>query len=189
MHIQMIIGSVREGRRGRAIGEWAYQAAMARKDLSVELIDLKEWNFPMFNLAKPPIMGDYTDPLQQRWAEKIKKADGYLFICPEYNHSFPSSLKNALDYLYDEWGRKPASFIGYGPAGGIRAIEQLRLVLIELNMAPLSNALHLFQVHKKMENGRFLGDDQDAANLHRMLDDLLWWSETLREGRQRARKT
>jgi NAD(P)H-dependent FMN reductase len=180
----MIIGSVREGRRGRAIGEWAYQAAAAKEDLSVELIDLKEWNFPMFDLAKPPIMGEYSDPLQRRWAKKIKKADGYVFICPEYNHSFPSSLKNALDYLYEEWGRKPAAFIGYGPSGGIRGIEQLKLVLIELNVAPLSSALHLYKVHEKIENGRFQGDEREAANLHRVLDELLWWSKTLRAGRQ-----
>jgi Predicted flavoprotein len=185
LNIQIIVGSVREGRRGRAIGEWAYRVASARKDMVVELIDIKEWNLPMFDLAKPPIMGEY-EPLQQRWADKIKQADGYLFICPEYNHSFPASLKNALDYLYEEWGRKPASCIGYGPSGGIRAVEQLRLVLVELNMAPLGSALHLFNVHKKIENDLYHGDEKDAANLHRVLDDLLWWSQTLREGRQRV---
>jgi Predicted flavoprotein len=185
MHIQIIIGSVREGRRGRAIGEWAHRISAARPDMTVELIDLKDWNFPMFHLAKPPAMGAYDDPLQQRWAEKIGKADGYLFLCPEYNHSFPSALKNALDYLYAEWGRKPASFIGYGPAGGIRAVEQLRLLLIELNMAPLGSALHLFNVHKKFGQDQFIGSDEDEAKLGGVLDDLLWWSRTLRDGRQR----
>jgi len=185
----MIVGSVREGRRGGAIGEWAYRLAAARTDMSVELIDLKEWNLPMFDLAKPPMMGEYADPLQQRWAEKIKEADGYLFICPEYNHSFPPSLKNALDYLYAEWGRKPASFIGYGPSGGIRAIEQLRLVLIELNMAPLNSAVHLSQVHKKIEHNQFQGAEHDVTSLNEVLDDLLWWSQALSEGRRRLPNT
>jgi NAD(P)H-dependent FMN reductase len=79
MHIQMIIASVREGRRGRAIGEWAYQAATARKEMSVELVDLKEWNFPMFSLAKPPIMGDYSDPLQ---LQSAPSASGLRFLWP-----------------------------------------------------------------------------------------------------------
>lgn len=186
LHIQIIVGSIREGRRGRSIGEWAHRIAAARQDITVELVDLKDWNFPVFSLAKPPAMGEYADPLQRRWAETIGKADGYLFLCPEYNHSFPSALKNALDYLYAEWGRKPASFIGYGPSGGIRAVEQLRLVLIELNMAPLGSALHLFNVHKKFEQDQYQGGDEDAARLQAVLDDLLWWSRTLREGRRRA---
>jgi len=183
MNIQIIIGSIREGRRGKSIGEWAYRAASARGDLSVELIDLNDWNLPMFDLAKPPIMGNYANPLQQRWAKKIKAADGYVFISPEYNHSFPSALKNAIDYLYAEWGRKPATFIGYGPTGAIRSIEQLRLVLLELNMAPLGKALHLMRVHEKMEDNRFLGDEQDAANLNHVLDELLWWSRALSEAK------
>ncbi|WP_165972241.1 NADPH-dependent FMN reductase [Paenibacillus piri] len=183
MNIQLIIGSIREGRRGRSIGEWAYETAAARGDMSVELIDLKEWNLPMFDLAKPPIRGEYENRLQQLWADKIKEADGYLFISPEYNHSYTSALKNAVDYLYDEWGRKPAGFIGYGPTGGIRGIEQLRLVLIELKMAALGNALHLMRVHEKIENNRFNGDEHDVANLNYVLDDLLWWSKALHEAR------
>jgi len=184
MNIQIMIGSIREGRRGKAIGEWAYRTLAAKGDASVELIDLKEWNFPMFDLAKPPIMGAYADPLQQRWADKIGEGDGYLFVCPEYNHAYPSALKNAVDYVYGEWGRKPAGFIGYGPSGGIRAIEQLRLVLIELKMAPSGHALHLMKPHEKIENGRFNGDARDEAQLHSVWEDLLWWSRALKEARK-----
>ncbi|MCQ6560585.1 NADPH-dependent FMN reductase [Paenibacillus mendelii] len=184
MKIQIIIGSVREGRRGKSIGEWAFHTAAARGDVQVELIDLKEWDLPMYDLAKPPILGQYEDPLQQRWADKIKEADGYLFISPEYNHSFTSALKNALDYLYEEWGRKPASFIGYGPTGGIRGIEQLRLVLIELKMAALGSALHLTKVHEKIVNNRFIASDHDTSSLNHALDDLLWWSRALSEAKK-----
>jgi len=152
--------------------------------MSVELIDLKEWNLPMFDFAKPPIMGDYEDPLQQRWADKIAKGDGYLFISPEYNHGYSSVLKNALDYLYQEWGRKPASFISYGGVGGARSIEQLRLVLIELKMAPLPSAVHIQDLWNKLKDDRFAGDSSDIKQLNEALDDLFWWSNALKETRK-----
>jgi NAD(P)H-dependent FMN reductase len=112
-----------------------YQQAASRADCSVELVDLKDWDLPLFSIGRPPILGAYEDALQQRWAQKVAQADGYLFISPEYNHGYTPVLKNALDYLYAEWVRKPASFVTYGGVSGARGVEQLRLVLIELQMA------------------------------------------------------
>ena len=179
MHIQVVIGSVREGRRAKPVGDWVYQQGAARPDCSVELVDLKEWNLPLFNLAKPPIMGDYEDALQQRWADKVGQADGYLFVAPEYNHGYSPVLKNALDYVYDEWTRKPASFVTYGGVAGARAVEQLRLVLVELRMAPLRDALHITNLPAKLKDGVFVGDSNDVAHLTTVLDDLLWWGRAL----------
>src|SRR2546430_10705695 len=102
MHIQIITGSVREGRKAKPVADWVYRQTAARKDCTVELVDLKEWNLPMFHFAKPPILGAYEDAVQRRWAEKIAQADGFLFVSPEYNHGYSSALKNALDYLYAE---------------------------------------------------------------------------------------
>jgi NAD(P)H-dependent FMN reductase len=179
MHIQIIVGSIRLGRRARPIGDWAYQLAAQREDLSVELIDLKDWNLPMFDFPNPPILGDYENPLQQRWAEKIAQGDGYVFICPEYNHGYTPVLKNALDYLYGEWGCKPASFISYGGVDGARGVEQLRLVLIELQMAPLRDALYISDAGRKFEGEVFVGGSNDVQQLNKALDELLWWGKAL----------
>jgi NAD(P)H-dependent FMN reductase len=165
------------------VSDWAYQVAAARNDLSVELVDLKDWNLPMFDLSKPPILGDYEDALQRRWAAKIAEGDGYVFVSPEYNHGYTSALKNALDYLYGEWVRKPAGFIGYGGALGARGIEQLRLVLIELRMAPLRDALYISNIMQKLKDGRFEGDERDAKQLNQVIDEIVWWSKALKVAR------
>jgi NAD(P)H-dependent FMN reductase len=184
MHIQIIVGSVREGRRAKPVADWVYQQATSRGDCSVELVDLKDWDLPLFSLGRPPILGEYEDELQQRWAQKIAQADGYLFVSPEYNHGYTPVLKNALDYLYAEWLRKPASFVTYGGVSGARGVEQLRLVLIELQMAPLRDAVHIGGIPSKLNDGVFTGDSRDEHQLKGVLDELLWWSRALSNARQ-----
>src|SRR2546430_3288789 len=183
MHIQIIVGSVREGRRAKPVADWVYAQAASRQDCSVELVDLKDWNLPLMSLAKPPILGDYEDPLQQRWAQTVARGDGYLFVAPEYNHGYSAVLKNALDYLYAEWVRKPASFVTYGGVAGARGVEQLRLVLIELRMAPLRDALHITGIGGKLNDGVFDGDEKDVSQLDAVLDELLSWSRALSTAR------
>ena len=183
MHLQIILGSIREGRRSEPVAQWALESASRRDDVTVELIDLKTWNLPMFSLASFPSAGDYTDPLQQRWAETIARADGYLFVVAEYNHGITSALKNALDYLYAEWNRKPASFIAFGNAEGARAVQQLKLVLNELEVAPLPTAVHLRDVAKKIEGGMFHAADAEAKRFESMLDEWVWWGRALRMAR------
>ena len=185
MHIQVIVGSVREGRRAKPVADWVCAHAANRPDCTLELVDLKDWNLPLMSLAKPPIMGDYEDPRQQRWAQKIAQGDGYLFVAPEYNHGYSPALKNALDYLYGEWIRKPASFITYGGVAGARGVEQLRLVLVELRMAPLRDALHIADIGHKLDDGVFDGDANDASQLDVMLDDLVWWGSALTTARRK----
>lgn len=183
MHIQIIVGSIRQGRKAKAVGDWANEQIAKRPNVSVELVDLRDWNLPMFDLSKPPILGNYQDTLQQRWADKIAQGDGYVFISPEYNHGYTSVLKNALDYLYSEWGRKPASIISYGSVSGARGVEQLRLVLIELQMVPLRDAVHIPDIGRKIEGEVFVGDGNDNQQLNKALDDLLWWGKALRNAR------
>jgi NAD(P)H-dependent FMN reductase len=183
MHIQIIVGSVREGRVGLPVAEWVLEQAQGHAGLTVDLIDLKAWDLPIFSLPSPPAMGDYKDPLQQRWAAKIAEADGFIFVTPEYNHGYSPALKNALDYLYAEWRRKPAAFVAYGNAGGARAVEQLRQVLTELQIAALSAALHIAGVWGKVKEGRFVADEQDTRRFDRLMDDLLWWTDALHSAR------
>ena len=140
----------------------------------------------MFALATSPAMGDYIDPLQQRWAAKAGEADGYIFVSPEYNHGPSAALKNALDYLYAEWNRKPAAFVSFGNAGGARAVEQLRSIAVELEMAPLGDAVHLYGVRDKLRGGQFEADAKDKKQLAQLFDSLLWWGKALRTARRHS---
>ena len=183
LRIQVIVGSVRGGRMAMTVGEWVVAEEAAREDLACELVDLKAWNLPFFPFAKPPSAGDYGDPLQRRWAEKIGSADGYVLIAPEYNHGPPAVLKNALDFVYAEWARKPVSFVGYGGNGGSRAIEQLTGVARELRMAALEASVHIMGVWGKVEDGRFTGDDKDQKWLSHLFDEVTWWGRALKTAR------
>jgi NAD(P)H-dependent FMN reductase len=137
----------------------------------------------MFALATPPAMGGYKDPLQLRWAAKISEADGYILVSPEYNHGTSAVLKNALDYLYAEWNRKPIAFVSFGNTGGARAVEQLRAIAVELRMAPLGEAVHQFGVGAKLRDGSFEADAKDKKQLAQLFDSLTWWGEALQTAR------
>lgn len=183
LKILVIMGSVREGRMAEPVGNWVMDQAAHRDDLSCELIDLKEWNLPFFAFPKPPAMGGYTDPLQIRWAEKIASADGYILIAPEYNHGIPAVLKNALDFVYAEWARKPVAFVGYGGAGGARSIEALTGTARSLSMAALEATVHIMGANGKVTEGRFAGEERDVKSLARLLGELSWWGRALTQAR------
>jgi NAD(P)H-dependent FMN reductase len=184
LNILVILGSVREGRMAEPVGNWVVEAAAERPALACELIDLKAWDLPFYAFAKPPAAGDYQDPLQRRWAEKVGAADGYILICPEYNHGAPAVLKNALDYVYAEWHRKPMAFVGYGGNGGARSIEGLTMVARELRTAPLEASVHIMSVWAKVQDGVFAPDDKDAKWLGHLFDEVEWWGRTLKAGRE-----
>ncbi len=186
MHIQVILGSIREGRRSGPVAQWAFERASARTGVTVELIDLKTWALPLFDFAQFPSEGNYRNPLQKRWADTIARADGYIFVSPEYNHGYTAALKNALDYLYAEWNRKPASFVSFGNAEGARGIQQLRLVLVELEMAPQATAVHLRSVTDKIHGGVFIPDPREEKRFGLMMDELVWWGDALRGARDRG---
>lgn len=174
--IQIIIGSTREGRIGEKVGKWILgqvQQAQKRSSFEAELLDLKEWHLPMY--------GEPTSDVTQRWIDKIKKADGYIIVTPEYNHGYPASLKNALDYPYEEWNRKPVGFVSYsaGRGAGIRAVEQLRLVSIELQMAPIRDAIHIPFIKTAI-------DEKLNGQAKEFLEELLWWTKALKEARTRT---
>ena len=153
-HIHIILGSTRQGRFGDRVASWFMAHADARADMSAELVDLRDWPLPFFDQPVPPMMGSYNDPLQQAWAAKVAEADGYVIVTPEYNHGYPAVLKNALDHLYAEWNGKPVGFVGYGGSGGgIRAVEQLRQVVIELAMVPIRSQVAIPGAYRVFQNG------------------------------------
>lgn len=188
-HIGIVIGSTRQGRFSERAAAWFHEIAARRTDLSVELIDLRDYPMPFFDeLASPAWMAP-KNHAAKRWAAKLAVLDGIVFVTPEYNHGYSAVLKNALDYASQQFNRKPAAFVGYGGVGAARAIEQLRMVAIELQMAPIPKSVNISMTE-------FLGiwqqgkDFADFPHLEQtavaLLDDLSWWSRTLQTGRQAA---
>lgn len=143
--IQIIIGSTRQGRYSDKAAQWLLEELKKETQVEAELVDLRDYTLPFFDEPISPMRGNgtYTKPEVQKWADKIKSADAYIMITPEYNHGYSAVLKNAIDHLYPEWNYKPVGFLSYGAAGGARAVEQMRQVVVELKMLPVKDALHI----------------------------------------------
>ena len=186
--IEIILGSVREGRAGERVARWIHAIASRRADLEAALIDLKEWPLPPYAFAANPkqLETRYEDALARAWFERIARADGFVIVTPEYNHGYPPSLKNALDYLYAPWNNKPVAFASYGgTSGGVRAVQQLRQVVVELQMAPIRAEVNIpFVARAFGEQGEPV-DPLHAKRAAAMFDQLAWWAIVLREGRER----
>src|SRR4030081_1539992 len=141
--IAVIISTTRATRFSEKPARWIYDIARARTDMSVELIDLREYPIPFFDELASNAWVPSKNEVAQRWQKKVAEFDGYIFVTAEYNRGVPAVLKNALDYAYPEWNKKPAAFVGYGSVGAARAIEQLRLIAVELQMAPTRTGVHI----------------------------------------------
>jgi NAD(P)H-dependent FMN reductase len=181
--IQIIVGSTRDERRGEPIARWLADLAAVRGDLTVELVDLGRLRLPFLTHATPPINAHARDGAALDWSRQVAAADGYIVVTPEYNHGYPAPLKNALDHLFSEWNRKPMAFVSYGASGGgIRAVEQLRQVAIELEMVPIRRQVAIPRVWAAIDDhGRLRQPPAEEATV--LLDDLIWWATTLRAGR------
>lgn len=183
-HIQIILGSTRAQRKGEPIARWLADIAGARGDMTSELVDLAAFELPFMAAAMPPPMSsEARDPAARDWAATIAAADGFLLVVPEYNHGYPAPLKNALDHLFSEWNRKPIGFVSYGGlAGGVRAVEQLRQVAVELELVPMRRQIAVPRIWEAFsETGQLREPQEPAAQL--LIDDLVWWATTLRAGR------
>jgi NAD(P)H-dependent FMN reductase len=179
VRIAIILGSTRPGRNGAQVAQWVEKLAQQRDDAEFELVDLLDFNLPHLDEALPPSLGQYANEHTRAWAEKIKSFDGYVFVTPEYNHSTSGALKNAIDYLYAEWNNKAAGFVSYGAQGGARAVEHLRLVMGELQVADVRAQVALY-LYSDFENyTTFKPDPQHEGVLTTMLDQLVAWSGAL----------
>src|SRR5579884_661034 len=145
LKIKVIIGSTREGRFADKPACWIFNELKKREGVEVELLDLRDFDLPFFNESKTPssITEPYQNEVVKRWTAKIAEADGFVMVTPEYNHSFSAVLKNAIDWVYKEWNKKAVAFVSYGSVMGGRSIEQLRLVAVEVQMAPVRAAVHI----------------------------------------------
>jgi NAD(P)H-dependent FMN reductase len=187
LNIKIIIGSTRENRFSEKPSQWIFGLAKQRPELDVELLDLRDYPLPFFEEPFPPAFArdNYTHPVVVQWREKVKEADGYIICTPEYNHGYPAVLKNALDYTYFSWSRKPVAFVSWGGAGGTRGVEQLRLVAIELDMAPTRFAVHIPNPWL-VKDGSDIDTEPQRQSAAALLDHLTWWARTLKAGRAAA---
>jgi NAD(P)H-dependent FMN reductase len=151
LKIAIIVGSTRPGRNGKAVADWVLGRAEGRTGAIYELIDLVDFPLPHMDEAIPPSAGQYAGEHTKAWAAKIGAYDGFIFVTPEYNHSTSGVLKNAIDYLYAEWNNKAAAFVSYGSLGGARAIEHLRAICSELQIAHVRQQLS-FSLFTDFEN-------------------------------------
>src|ERR1700674_2171788 len=136
LKVAIIIGSTRPGRKAEVVARWVYDIASKRSDAAFEIVDIKDFNLPLLDEPVPAAMGQYGQPHTKAWAAKIEQFDAFVFVTPEYNHGTSAALKNAIDFLHKEWTNKAAGFVAYGVImRGARAVENLRLVLAELQVA------------------------------------------------------
>jgi NAD(P)H-dependent FMN reductase len=173
-HLQIIIGSTRPGRRGAVVGRWFHDLAARHDRFDVELIDLLEVGLPLLDEPQPSGRGPYTRAHTQRWSRTISAGQAYVFVVPEYNHSYNAATKNALDFLNEEWRHKPIAFVSYGgTAAGARAVQALTPVVVSLGMKPLARAVHIPRINRAVTaDGTLCTDDRLDTSALTLLDEL-----------------
>jgi NAD(P)H-dependent FMN reductase len=182
--ILIITASVRDGRVGQTAAKWVFDEARKREDAEYELVDLKDYPLKDYYDERHPKMvepGTYPDEAANAWVAKVAEADGYIVVTPEYNHGYPASLKNALDYPYDQWNDKAVGFVSYGGyAGGARAVEQLRQVSAELRLADVRNAVHIIFAGQAFDDKGYPKDAAYTDGLVPVFEDVVSWATALK---------
>jgi NAD(P)H-dependent FMN reductase len=184
--IAIIIGSTREGRFADQPAQWIYDLGKQRSDLDFEIVDLRDYPMPFFDEPASPAWVPSKSEVAKKWQDKVDEFDGFIFTAAEYNRGPTAVLKNALDYAYPQWVKKAVGFVGYGAVGGARAVEQLRLHAVELQMAPVRAGVHIqWAVVAEVREGKKKLSDFDFLNQtgRDMLDQLAWWTKALKAAR------
>lgn len=179
LRIAIVLGSTRPGRRGKAVADWVYDQAAQRTDARFELIDVADYGLPLLDEPRPAALGQYRHDHTKAWSEAIGSFDGYVFVTAEYNHSVPGALKNAMDFLYREWNNKAAGFVSYGVNGGTRAVEHLRLVAAELQMADVRAQLALPLATEFESYTTFTPSARAVKSLGSVFDQVIAWAGAL----------
>jgi len=180
MKVAVILGSTRPGRIGEAVARWVHGIAARRSDADFELVDIKSYNLPLLDEPVPPSRGQYSHEHTKVWSAKIDSFDAFVFVTPEYNHATSGALKNAIDFLYREWNNKAAGFVGYGSAGGARAIENLRLIMAEVQVADV-RAQVMLSLATDFENfSVFKPAARHEQAVGAMLDQVVAWGGALK---------
>lgn len=181
MKLEVIIASTRPGRVGLPVGEWFYEFATEQGQFEVEIADLAEINLPFLDEAKHPRLQEYEKEHTKRWSARIAAADAFVIVTPEYNHSMPAPLVNALDFLYLEWNHKPVGFVSYGGiSGGTRSVVIARAMVSALKMVPVTDAVHIPFVHSFFREGKFEPKEEVKHGATNMLGELYRLAEALK---------
>ncbi|TIR36977.1 MAG: NAD(P)H-dependent oxidoreductase [Mesorhizobium sp.] len=185
--IAIVVGSTRAARFADVPTQWIAKIAKSHADIDVEVVDLRDFPLPFFDEVASSAWAPSQNEVAKRWQKKVAEFDGFIFTAAEYNHGPTAVLKNAIDYAANEWNKKPAGFVGYGSVGGARAVEQLRLHAVELQMAPVKSAVHIAwadflavrQGEKKLDELEHLNQAAIA-----LVNDVAWWAKVLKAARQ-----
>jgi NAD(P)H-dependent FMN reductase len=180
--LQVIIASTRPGRVGLPVGQWFHEHAVKHGGFEVELVDLAEWNLPLMDEPNHPRFRRYEHQHTKDWSAKIDEGDAYVFVMPEYNYAITAPLKNALDYLHQEWQYKPAGLVSYGGvAAGTRAAQMLKQVLTTLKVVPIFEAVAIPFVSQFLnEDGEIVPNEVMEQAAVGMLDELVRWADALK---------
>ena len=190
--ISVIVGSIRQGRFSEKPARWILEHLKNCSGIDANLLDLRDFPMPFFDQPIPPAAPGrppYDHEVVKKWTTEIARSDGFVIVTPEYNYGPPAVLKNAIDWVYPEWKRKPVAFVSYGSTGGARSVQQLRETAIELQLAPVRFSVH---IPAATLWAHFQGGDVDAglaeleASARSMIDDLLWWTGALKTARASA---
>jgi NAD(P)H-dependent FMN reductase len=194
IRMKVIIGSTRPGRFSEKPAHWINEEARKKEGVAVELLDLRDYPMPFLDQPLSPALsgGKYENSIVKTWAERIKDGDAFIIVTPEYNHGYPAVLKNSLDSIFPEWNKKPVGFVGYGNAGGARSIEQLRQVVVELQMVPIRNAIHIpSEIYRAVMNEKLPVNPElfkplrtPVDRVETFLNELIWTARMLKTTRE-----
>jgi NAD(P)H-dependent FMN reductase len=188
LKIGIIIGTTRATRFGHKPAQWVRDIAAERTDIETEIVDLRDYPLPFFDEVASNAWLPSQNEVAKRWQKKVGEFDGYIFVTAEYNHSISAVLKNAFDYASPEWNKKAAGLVGYGAVGGARAVEHLRGIAAELQLATVKTGVYIqgadfMAVWKEGKDLKDIG--YLATGVKTMLDELVWWASALKVARDK----
>lgn len=180
LFIPIILATGREGRQSEKAAKFVLSFVGSQPEIETELIDVRDYCL---------VTTDNTEEseIAKKFAEKIDRADGLIIVSPEYNHGYPGELKMMLDMLYNQYARKPVGICGVsaGGLGGVRMVEQLRLVTIELHMVPIREAVYFSEVQNLFDENGSIKDPTYNDRLQKFLGELIWYAKALKEAREK----
>jgi NAD(P)H-dependent FMN reductase len=181
-NLAIIVASTRPGRAGAPIAQWFAARAKDHGGFDVNVIDLAEVGLPLLDEPNHPRLRQYVHQHTKDWSAIIDAADAFVFVTPEYNYGYPASLKNAIDYLHQEWQHKPVGFVSYGGvAAGTRAVQQLKQVVTTLRMLPVFDSVNIpFHSQFLGQDGEFRANEVMEQAAGTMLDELVRTEAALR---------
>jgi NAD(P)H-dependent FMN reductase len=187
--LQTIIVSTRPGRIGPAIANWFHDFAKAHGKFDAELIDLADFNLPIYDEPHHPMRRQYVQEHTKKWSASVNAADAFVFVTPEYNYSPPPAFVNALDYLFWEWQYKPVGLVSYGGvSGGLRSAQAAKLQLTTLKMMPIPEGVALPNVYQQLKDGKFEANELNIQGAQSVLNELIGWTDALAPLREKVRK-